>query len=316
MNILFSTVPSERRRETLIKQYPQHTITFVKNFDEAGSKLAEAHVIVTYGEDLTEKIIKDAVSLQWVMVISAGIEQLPSEALLERDILVTNARGVHPVPMSEYAISMLLQVRRSEPKQLENAQEKNWDRSLKINEISGSTMVVLGAGAIGQEVARLAKAFRMKTYGVARSARKVEHFDQVVVFDDLDSVLSQADFVVAVLPSTPETKGLLTEEHFKQMKNEAIFLNMGRGDLTSSEVIIHALENRDIAHAVLDVFEQEPLPTNHPLWTTEGVTITPHISGRSPNYLTRAFEIFTYNLDQFEAGKKDFQNIVDHTRGY
>jgi len=316
MHILFSTVPSQRRRQTLIDQYPHHTITFVNTFEEAGDILAKAQVIVTYGEDLTDTIIEEATSLQWVMVISAGIDQLPSEALSKRDILVTNARGIHPIPMSEYAISMLLQVKRQEAKMLENAKEKIWDRSVKINEISNSTMVVLGAGAIGQEVARLAQAFRMKTYGVARTAREIEHFDHVVSFDNIQEVLSQADFVVAVLPSTPETKYLLTKKHFEQMKNDAIFLNMGRGDVVSSEGMMGGLDAGEIAHAVLDVVEEEPLPSEHPLWETEGVTITPHSSGISPHYLTRAFDIFTYNLDQFEAGEQNFKNVVDHSRGY
>lgn len=316
MNILFSTIPSERRRESLLKEHPEHTLEFVDNLHEHLDLLAKADVIVTYGEDLTDELIEQADSLKWVMVISAGIDQLPHETLKERNVLVTNARGIHPVPMSEYAISMLLNVKRKEAQLLENARHEIWDRSVKINEISEGTMVVLGAGAIGQEVARLAKAFRMKTYGVARSNKEVEHFDKVVAFENINDVLHEADFVVAVLPSTPDTKGLFTLEHFKQMKKEAIFLNMGRGDLVTSEDIIKSLEGEYISHAVLDVFEEEPLPKGHPLWTTKNVTITPHLSGISPHYLPRAFEIFAYNLEQFETKNNQFKNVIDHTRGY
>ncbi|HLR15790.1 MAG TPA: D-2-hydroxyacid dehydrogenase [Bacillota bacterium] len=316
MNILFSTIPSEQRRESLLKDHPQHSIDFVNNLHEHSNLLAKAEVIVTYGEDLTDELIKQAIALKWVMVISAGIDQLPHEALMKRDILVTNARGIHPVPMSEYAISMLLHVKRQEDQLLENAKHEIWDRSVRINEISESTIVVLGAGAIGQEVARLAKAFRMKTYGVARSNKKVEHFDKVVAFEHISDVLKEADYVVAVLPSTPDTKGLFTLNHFKQMKKEAVFLNMGRGDLVKSEDIIKALENEYISHAVLDVFEKEPLPKGHPLWTTKNVTITPHLSGKSPQYLPRAFEIFAYNLAQLESGENNFKNVIDHSKGY
>lgn len=316
MNILVATVPSEKRRQTLTDQYPQHIFTFVKNLEEAKEELAKARILVTYGNDVTDAIIDQAASLEWVMVISAGMDEMPFEALEKRNILVTNARGIHPIPMAEYAISMLLHVSRQEDVLLELAKEKKWDRSVKMNEISNGRLVVLGAGAIGQEVARLAKAFRMTTYGVARTAKEVTHFDKVVSMDDIHTVLPEADFVVSVLPSTPGTKGLLTEEDFKAMNDRAIFLNMGRGDLVSSDIIIDALEQGQIAHAILDVVEEEPLPKEHPLWETKGVTITPHLSGISPHYLRRAFEVFTYNLDQFESGTKAFKNVIDLSRGY
>lgn len=316
LNILFSASIGESRQQTFIEQYPQHSFTFGKKVHEVEEHLPDADIIVTYGEDLTADHIKKATKLQWIMVLSTGVDRLPFEELMKRNIIVTNCRGVHGIPMSEYAISMLLQVSRQEAVLLRHAEESKWDRSVKMREITGSTMTVLGVGTIGQEVARLAKAFNMTTYGVATSERKVDHFDEVVTIEKMNDVFENSDFVVAVLPSTPSTKGLLTADHFKAMKNDAVFLNMGRGDLVASEVIIQALESGQIAHAVLDVVEEEPLPEDHPLWKTEGVTITPHLSGISPHYNTRALKIFTDNLAQFERGENEFQNVVDPSRRY
>lgn len=316
MKIVFSATISERHQQRLKEQYPNHLFVFGNNIDEVDEDLSTAHVIVTYGGDLTEQHIHKATSLEWIMVISAGIDKLPFEAIAKRNIIVTNSRGVHAVPMSEYAISMLLHVSRQEAALLRNAEEKNWDRSVKMKEISGSTLVVLGAGTIGQEVARLAKAFQMTTYGVARTAKKADYFDDVVAIEQMKTVLAKADFVVAVLPSTPQTKGLLTKEHFAAMKEGAVFLNMGRGDLVKSEVVIGALEKGEIAHAVLDVFEEEPLPKDHPLWTVEGLTITPHLSGISPHYHRRALNIFTNNLERMNRGEKELENLIDLSRRY
>lgn len=316
MKIVFSASISERHQQRLKEQYPNHLFVFGSQIDEIEEELSTAHVIVTYGEDLTEQHIEKAVSLEWIMVISAGIDKLPFEAIVKRDIIVTNSRGVHAVPMSEYAISMILNVNRQEAVLLRNTEAKNWDRSVKMKEISGSTLVVLGTGAIGQEVARLAKAFQMTTYGVARTAKQVEYFDDVVSIEEMHTVLPKADHVVAVLPSTSQTKNLLREEHFNAMKNDVVFLNMGRGDLVQSEVIINALDQGQIAHAVLDVFEVEPLPADHPLWKTKGVTITPHLSGISPHYHTRALEIFTDNLTQMDRGETELKNLIDLSRRY
>ncbi|SET70757.1 Phosphoglycerate dehydrogenase [Oceanobacillus limi] len=317
MVILFSAAISKKHQDALKEKYPNQTFLFCENMSEAQDKLSEATILVTYGEDLNESLIEQAAKLQWIMVISAGMDQMPFEAIAKRGILVTNSRGISKIPMAEYAISMFMQVYRQAPQLYENQKISKWDRSVRMLEITGKTMVVLGTGAIGQETARLAKAFHMTTYGVSRSGRPVEYFDETYKTAELEKVLSKADFIVAVLPSTEETQYLLTEAHFKQMKNDAVFLNMGRGDLVKSEVILQAVREDQIAHAVLDVFEEEPLPEDHALWNEEKVTVTPHLSGISPHYQTRALDIFTNNLDTYLADKEEgYINKIDVSRGY
>jgi len=314
--ILFSLKISDDDKNELKTNYPKQKFIFCENMDEAKEYINEAEVIVTYGNDLNKTLVEQATRLSWVCVLSAGVDELPFEALEKKDIVVTNVRGIHKVPMAEYAISMLMQVYRSEKILMEKEQNHEWYRSSKPLEISGKTMLIAGTGAIGQEVARLAKAFRMKTIGVSRSGRDLEYFDENVTTDKMKSRLPEADFIVSVLPSTKETKRFYTYDFFEMMKDSAVFLNMGRGDVVESDVIIKAVKEKEIMHAVLDVFEEEPLPENHPLWSLENVTITPHISGISPNYLPRALEILRKNLDTYTKGRSDFINKIDTFRGY
>ncbi|WP_047981094.1 D-2-hydroxyacid dehydrogenase [Ornithinibacillus contaminans] len=316
MVILFSAKVAEKHQQVLEGAYPKVQFHFCEGTLEASEYLNKATVYVTYGDDVDEELINQAPNLQWISVLSAGVERLPFELIKERGIRVTNSRGIHKVQMAEYTISMLLQVYRQEKYLMKNEQQNSWDKSLRMKEITGQTMVVLGTGAIGQEIARLAKAFRMKTIGVSRSGRAVEFFDETHTIANLKEVLPEADFLVSVLPSTSETKYLLTEEHFTFMKNSAVFLNIGRGDLVASETLLKAIKEGQLAHVVLDVFEEEPLPADHPFWQEEQVTITPHISGQSPNYMVRALAIFQDNLDKLISGDQDFINLIDPTRGY
>ncbi|TQS70650.1 D-2-hydroxyacid dehydrogenase [Ornithinibacillus gellani] len=316
MTILFSAKLSEQHQQMLTKRFPKETFLFYHNMDEAKQDLERTKVLVTYGEDFDEELLAKAKKLEWIMVISAGLDKLPLQKIAERDILLTNVRGIHKIPMAEYVISMLLQVYRNEKALIENEKEHVWERRGLPQEISEQTMLVAGTGAIGQEVARLAKAFRMKTIGVSRSGRTVTHFDENYPVADLKKVLPEADFVVSVLPSTDETRHLFTMEHFRSMKDHTVFVNIGRGDLVESEVLIQAIKEQEIAHAILDVAEEEPLPHDHPLWEVENITITPHASGVSPKYLDRSLAIFMENLEAYVNGSKQYKNVIETKRGY
>ncbi|MCT2534362.1 D-2-hydroxyacid dehydrogenase [Aquibacillus koreensis] len=316
MLVLSTTTEIKQSCQSLIDTYPDIEFQFYENIEQAMEELPEAEVLVTYGEDLNEEIIAKATKLKWIMVISAGLEEMPLAAISERNILVTNARGIHKVQMAEYAIGMLLQVYRNTKVVIENQQQHHWDRNIPVDEISRKTMLVVGAGAIGQELARLAKAFRMKTIGVSKSGAQKEHFDQVHTMDELSGILPEVDFVISILPSTDETIDYYQAEHFSQMKKTAVFLNMGRGNAVKSEILIDALDQKELAHVVLDVFEQEPLPKNHPLWGHPNVTLTPHISSRTPYYIPRAIEIFEQNFKKYMLGETNYINKIDLKRGY
>lgn len=314
--ILFSAKISEKHRVKLEEEFTNQKFIFCESIVEAESHLKDAEVFVTYGDDITVELVDSAPKLKWIACLSAGVDGFPFERLEERGILVTNARGIHKIQMAEYAIAMLLQVYRNSKTIIENERKSTWEKRVKVQEITGKTILILGTGAIGGETARLAKAFRMKTIGISRSGKTVEHFDEVYKTSELLDILPEADLIVSVLPSTKETAGLLTHNHFKAMKQSAVFLNMGRGNVLDEDDLLQAVREGQIQHAVLDVFEEEPLPTEHPFWKEQNITITPHISGSSPEYVKRALEIFKTNLTVYEDNEGEFVNKIDLSLGY
>lgn len=316
MTILFTARLAEEFQIQLLNNFPKQKFIFKNDVNDIFDHLSEADVIVTYGGDLDEQKITEAKKVKWIMVLSAGMDRMPLQIIKERDILVTNVRGIHKTTMAEYALSMLLHVYRQEKGLTLNATKRKWDPSLPVNEISGQTMLVIGTGAIGQEVARLGQAFRMKTIGVSRSGKKLDYFDANYPISALSEVLPIASFIVSVLPSTDETKELYTIREFKQMNPKVVFLNMGRGDAVVEADLLQAIQQKIISHAVLDVFVKEPLPEDHPFWKEENITITPHISAQSDHYVPRALGIFEKNLHTYLKGEADYINHIDLSKGY
>ncbi|MYL54911.1 D-2-hydroxyacid dehydrogenase [Pontibacillus yanchengensis] len=316
MNVVTTCKIRRDIREHLVSAYPEISFQFCEDITEAEPFIHEAEVLLTYGEDLHDSHIDKASKLKWIMVLSAGLDEMPFHKIEEKGIIVSNVKGIHSIPMAEYAISMLLQVSRQAKTVSENERLRRWDKKVRMTEITGKTMLIAGAGAIGQEVARLAKAFRMKTIGISNSGREKDFFDEVHTRSDLMTKLAEADFVISVLPSTPETKGFFAKEHFEQMPSDAVFLNMGRGDAVHDHVMLEVMQEQLISHAILDVFEQEPLPEAHPFWGMYNVTVTPHISGVSPDYQPRGIEIFEHNLKEYRNGTNDYLNKINPRKGY
>ncbi|WP_068677632.1 D-2-hydroxyacid dehydrogenase [Oceanobacillus sp. Castelsardo] len=315
--IVFSRKLADQYQNKLNEKFPEENFIYCDTIDEVNTYIQDTEVYVTYASDINEEFIRKAVNLKWIHVLSAGVDNLPFESIKKRGIFVTNVRGIHKIQMSEYAISMLLQVYRQEKPLIKNEENQVWDKdAVNLREITGKTMIVVGAGAIGSEVARLGKAFQMHTIGVSRSGKKVEHFDENYKISELNQVLSQADFVISVLPRTVETKDIFKYEQFKAMSNHVVFLNMGRGDAVIEEDLLKAIREGEIGHAILDVVKEEPLPKGHPFWTEENITLTPHLSGLSPEYVHRALDIFEENLQIHRRNEDSYVNQIDLTRGY
>ena len=316
MRIVSSVFPKEIIQEEIKSEFPEIQFEFYKGMKDAEKAFYECEVFLTYGDDLTVNHIQKNNHLKWIMQMSAGLEKLPLKAIEEKGIMITNARGIHKIPMAEYTLGTMLQWVKQTRALLENEQEENWDRKIRMEELFEKTVLILGVGAIGGEIARLAKAFRMKTIGVNRSGKGVGNIDELYLTEQMMDALPKADFIVSILPSTPETKHLLTKDHFVAMKNTAVFINIGRGDLVDESLLLRALEKNEIAHAFLDVFEKEPLVKDHPFWKMKNVTVTPHLSSVTQNYLPRALEIFKHNLNTYLNKTGDYMNVIDLKKGY
>lgn len=314
MRIYFTFEPRPDLKEPLVKQFPQVDFIFHARLDE--EELEKADVLVTYGEDLNDSRIEIAKNLKWIFVASAGIEKMPAKAIAERNILVSNVRGIHKTPMAESILAHILSLKRALPFIYENKRNKLWDKKARLSELNGSTALIIGPGAIGSEIGRLLQAFGVYTIGCNRSGEDAPFMNETYRIDELESQLQKANVVLSMLPSTPETKHLIKLKHFELMRDDAIFMNFGRGNVVKTDVLIQALEQKLIFHAVLDVFEEEPLPLSNKLWELDNVTISPHFSSHSSRYVERSLEIFKPSLEKWLKGETDVENKMNILRGY
>ncbi|MDA8353399.1 MAG: D-2-hydroxyacid dehydrogenase [Firmicutes bacterium] len=315
-HIASSAKISQRHRQRLQEKFPEVRFSFYEGIHEVLEQAADADGLITYGEDLTGERLRRLPRLRWIHVISAGVEQLPFSELEQAGILVTNSRGIHEVPMGEYTVAVMLDWVRKLSVFRDRQRERRWDPSIRVGELAGKTAAILGAGAIGQGIAKRLQAFDMKVWGVNTTGKPLPQFDQVGTLADLKPILEEADFVVVTLPHTPQTEGLLGEEAFGWMKPTSFLINIARGPVVVERALLRALNQRQIGGAVLDVFDQEPLQEDHPFWEMDNLLITPHISGRSPLYMTRALEIFERNLSVYLSGNGAYINRLDLSRGY
>ncbi len=313
MEILFTFLPKEHQQQQLREEFPD--VQFHFTYKEK-THLPDAQVLVTYGEDITAADIESAHNLKWIMVASAGIDKMPHEAIVERGIIVSNVKGIHKIPMAESVLAHILALKRSLPFIYESQRNGEWNRRARSTELAGSTALIIGPGAIGSEIGRLLQAFGVQTIGCNRSGEAAEYMEETIAFERILDMLPSADIVISVLPSTEATRNMLGREHFKAMKNDALFMNFGRGDLFEDNTLIEALEKREIGQAVLDVFTQEPLPKDHPYWNMPNLVISPHVSSHSGNYIERALEIFVPNLKKWILKEHEPTNMVSMEKGY
>jgi glyoxylate/hydroxypyruvate reductase len=259
-------------------------------------------------------LARRAPRLRWIQSLTAGVEQWLASPDLPPNVVLTCARGTHRLQMPENILGALFLITKQLAGIVLDQRERRWRR--RVNEtLAGKTLGILGLGAIGTELARKAAALEMRVIGTRRSAGTVPHVDRVYGADGTNAVLAAADFVVLLLPSTAETRGLLDGVALDAMKPTAWLLNFGRGDLVVEADLVKAVASRRIAGAVLDVFPAEPLPADSPLWTTDGIVIFPHVGGLHPERDTLVAELFGDNVRRFVAGEP-LREVVDRARGY
>ena len=314
MRVYFTFEPRGDLKKPLVEEFPQ--IDFVFEAGISAEQLAQAEILVTYGEDLTEELIAIADKLEWIFVASAGVEKMPAEAIAKRDIVVSNVRGIHKKPMTESILAHILALKRALPHIYEHQKKGEWNKKARLSELNGSTALIIGPGAIGSEIGRILQAFDVYTIGCNRSGEEAPYMDETHFLGDVAQYLPKADIIISMLPSTKYTKHLLGYEHFELMKESAIFMNFGRGDVVDTNVLVQVMEEKLIAHAVLDVYEVEPLPADSPLWQLGNVTLSPHFSSHSSRYVERSLDIFKPSLHKWLNDDRDLDNKMNLIRGY
>jgi glyoxylate/hydroxypyruvate reductase A len=317
--------PSRRRRETSVLVYhPDDAARYAALVKapagvrvhvaatpaEAAPVVPEIDVLYAWG--FPRDLYPEAARLTWLQAMAAGVEWALVPEMPAR-VVVTRAPGIFGPWMAEYAIGWSAWVTQRVQTYRDAQQRRQWIGTTMPDRLHGKTMAVVGLGDIGRAIARAARALGMRVVGVSRSGAPVAGVERVYRPRAVGQALAQADFAVVVLPLTPSTRGLIGASEIAALKRDAWLLNLGRGPVIDQPALVEALRARRIGGAVLDVFTEEPLPRDHPLWGLDNVVITPHVSG--PSVPEEIAPIFADNLRRWLSGRR-LRHVVDRRRGY
>ncbi|MDO4491766.1 MAG: D-2-hydroxyacid dehydrogenase [Lachnospiraceae bacterium] len=222
--------------------------------------------------------IEQFVNLKYIQLTSAGFDRVPMEYIEKHGIEIHNAKNVYSIPMAEFALAGVLSLYKQLPFFYENQKQHRWEKHRSLLELAGKRVLILGCGSVGKECAKRFEAFGCDVVGVNHRIRPDEVFSNMIGFDQLDEELKKADILVLALPLTEETYHFISEKRIASMKNTAILVNVARGAIVDQSALERALEGEQLGGAVLDVFEEEPLPEESRLWELENVIVTPHNS--------------------------------------
>lgn len=306
--------------EVFRERLPQ--VEFIVSKDRAlppGIERAEGAALSWNGPPIDD-VLAAATRLMWLHQRGAGIDRIATPKLLASKVVLTNGSGNHATNIGEHVIGMMLAFARQLPWLVRSQAERRWQppEAASLFELSGQTLAIIGAGALGSAVAERAAAFGMRVHGVRREksrAALAPGFSTMVSIDSIDDVLRDADHVVITLPLTRETHGLFSSERLAVMKRGAHLYNVGRGAIVDSDALLAALRSGQLAGAGLDVTDPEPLPEASPLWLEPGVLVTAHSSGLTPRSYERYEALLLENLSRFGEGRA-LLNVVDTSRGY
>jgi phosphoglycerate dehydrogenase-like enzyme len=305
----------------MLEQLPPETGIAVGNCLEAFERAAsEANVIFNWSlaGDLLREVYRLCPRVQWVHTRSAGLDNILFPELIESPVPLTNGTGVFSPSLGEFALAGILYFAK-DLRRMVRAQEAGVWEQFDITEIIGQTVGIVGYGDIGRAVASRVKAMGMRVIAVKRSGPPLYNVDPLVerIYrpDQLGEFLPQCDYVVAAAPLTEATKGLIGREAFAAMKTSAVVINLGRGPVIDEAAMVEALAGGRIKGAVLDVFDNEPLPAGHPLWGLKNVLLSPHCADHTPDWLERAMQFFVDQFGRFVKGEP-LMNVVDKRAGY
>lgn len=303
----------------LTSKYPEIEFIAVSSLAELEAAVVDADVLLGF---CVEPLSRLETSLRFIQSLSVGVEGCANSDILKtQGVLVSNIQKMSGPEIAEHSIALMMSLVRGLD-QFQNAQRANvWDRSIMssddaIWEIEGRTILVLGLGGIGREVARRAHGLGMRVLATRnRSKTGPDYVDYVGLSDELLELAKQADVVVNTLPLTSKTQGIVNRAVFAAMPSHAYYISVGRGATTDTDALVQALKTETIAGAGLDVTDPEPLPKEHQLWTLPRVLITPHMAARSDKYLERVVILALANFERYVAGEA-ILNEVDLLRGY
>ena len=305
----------------LAQDFPHLEIVQRDSYEGIEEQLPDAEVIFTISLPPEQFVL--ARNLRWLHVPTAAVHQLLFDELVASDVVVTNSREVHGPVVAEHVMALMFALAKRIPQAVVMQQKRAWGKESiwkdgpPPRELAGATLGVIGLGSIGTRVAQMASALGMRVIAVREHVEKGSPRGVETVFcpGQLDELLVQCDFVVMAAPLVAATERLMNAARFSRMKSSAYLINVGRGLQVDEVALERALRNRQIAGAALDVFEQEPLPPDSPLWNLENLLITPHTAGITDKLWQRHYQLFSENLRRYLAGQP-LQYVVNKQKGY
>ncbi|MFB3812751.1 MAG: D-2-hydroxyacid dehydrogenase [Terriglobales bacterium] len=323
--------PPEWFAERLRREFPQVEVLQFRDYQAAEPYLPVADAMITWS--LRPEQFACARRLRWIHSTAAAVHALLIPEIVASDVVVTNASSVHGPVVAEHAMAMILALARRLPSAMRYQQKRVWGQEMLWNEhprpreLGGACLGLVGVGAIGGAIARLAAAFEMRLVAVREHPERGLDFlanwrndtwhgeARVVGFDALDEVVGAADYLVLAAPLTPRTRRLITADRLRQMKPDACLINVSRGALVDENAMIQVLREGSIGGAALDVFEREPLPADSPLWELPNVLITPHSAGFTERMWERHYALYSGELRRF-LNDEPLLHLVDKAGGY
>ncbi|MDO4632706.1 MAG: D-2-hydroxyacid dehydrogenase [Eubacteriales bacterium] len=306
---------TEAQKQRLEDSCPEAEITYLSDREVTAEILKNYEILVG---NVAPAIVAEAKHLEWIQLNSAGAAQYCKPGILADTTMLTNGTGAYGMPLAEHMLGGLLALKKKLIPYYENQKQHLWRDEGAVSGIWNSTTLVLGTGNTGSEFAKRMQALGSRVIGLRRTLKEMpEGFDEQHQMDQLEALLPKADIVALCLPGTDATKHVITEKHLALMKDSAILLNVGRGNLVDCAALNTALRRGMIAGAFLDVTDPEPLPQDDPLWDAPGALITPHIAGG--NHMKEIYEtlvdITCENMRRYFAGE-DLKNQVNRSVGY
>jgi phosphoglycerate dehydrogenase-like enzyme len=292
------------------KALPHAIIKDCKNVAEALSVCADCDVLVAMAHEVTDDLVARMPLLRYVCAMSAGTERLGTLKTLKPDVCITSGRGIHGPQMSELAFLSMIALSREFPRMQQNQRSHVWERwPQKL--LWGKTAVLIGIGPIAEELALRCAAFGMRVIGVSDARTQAPHFNNMLPRSRLHEAATEADFMIVLVPLSDKTRHMIDDGTLAAMKPTGVVINLARGPVVDEKALTRRLLDGRIGGAALDVFEQEPLPADSPLWDMPNVIITPRIGGMSDVYAQQVLPLVTHNLSCFLDGRRDeMKNVV------
>jgi len=308
------------RHFALLDRLPGDVHVVAGETEEAFSEVvSDAQVVVIAGDHgaLLRSLWPRLKQLQWVHSMWAGLESVLFPELVASPVVLTNGRGVFARSLSEFALAGMLHFAKNLSRMKAQQANARWE-AFEVEELHGRTLGIAGYGSIGRCTAERARAFGMRILALRRHPEKCADdplVDRAYAPQQLNDLLAASDYILAAAPLTPETRGLIGEAAFAVMKPNAVLINLGRGPVVVEAQLVSALRERRIRGAVLDVFDEEPLPAGHPFWSLDNVLLSPHTADHTATWLNEAVEMFLENYRRFAAGEP-LLNVTNKQAGY